>query len=63
MNVPRRGYTTVSATVFTLVALAQVWRAATGFPVEMNHHLLPAAASWGIAAIAGALAAWGWLSR
>ena len=63
MNAFGRGYTTVSATVFTLVALVQGWRAATGFPVEINHYLLPATASWGIAAIAAVLAAWGWRSR
>ena len=63
MNAPSRGYTTVSAIVFTLVALVQVWRAATGFPVEINHYLLPAAASWGIAALAGVLAVWGWRTR
>ena len=63
MNASSRGYTTVSAIVFTLVALVQVWRAATGFPVETNHHLLPATASWGIAALAGVLAVWGWRTR
>ena len=63
MTVPSRGYPTISATVFTLVALAQAWRAASGFPVEINHYLLPAPASWAIAFLAGVLALWGWRSR
>lgn len=63
MNSPSRGYTTVSAIVFTLVSLAQAWRAASGFPVEINHYLLPAPASWAIAVLAGVLALWGWRSR
>lgn len=63
MNALSRSYTTVSAAVFTLVALIQAWRAVTGWPVEINHYVLPAAASWGIAAIAAVLAMWGWRSR
>jgi len=63
MNAPSRGYTTVSAAVFTVVALLQAWRAVTGWPVEINHYLLPTVASWGIAAVAIVLAIWGWRSR
>lgn len=63
MNAQSRGYTTVSAAVFTVVALVQAWRAVTAWPVEINHYLLPVAASWGITAIASVLAIWGWRSR
>ena len=58
-----RSYVTASAIVFALVALFQVWRAATGLPVQIGGFSVPVAASWGVALFAGALSAWGWRSR
>lgn len=63
MNASTRGYMTVSAVVFTLVAVFQLWRAMSAWPVEINHYAVPLAASWGTALGAGLLAAWGWRSR
>jgi len=63
MNASKRGYATVSAIVFTLVALFQLWRAVSGWSVEINHIDIPVAASFGIAAATGLLAIWGWRSR
>lgn len=63
MSALNRGYTMVSAAVFTLVAVVQAWRAVAGFPIEIDHHLLPGAASWGVAAVAAGMAVWGWRSR
>lgn len=63
MNASKRGYVTVSAIVFALVALFQLWRAASGWPVAINRMDIPVAASFGIAAATGLLAIWGWRSR
>ena len=57
------GYSKVSAFVFSLVALAQLARAAMGVPVEINHWPVPIAVSVLVALLTGALAAWGWRSR
>jgi hypothetical protein len=56
-------YRNVSACVFSVVALAQLARVATGVPVEINHWPVPVAASLVVALLAGALAGWGWRSR
>ncbi len=63
MTTSTRGYATASAVVFTLVAALQLWRAISGWSVEINHYAVPVAISWGIAALAGLLAIWGWRSR
>ena len=56
-------YITVSATVFTLVALVQFWRAATGLAVQVGPWSLPVTASWIAGVVATLLAVWGWRSR
>ena len=56
-------YSKVSAFVFSLVALAQLARVATGIPVEINHWPVAMAASVAVALLTGVLAAWGWRSR
>lgn len=56
-------YSKVSAFVFSLVAVAQLARVATGVPVEINHWPVPIAVSVGVAVLTGVLAAWGWRSR
>ena len=58
-----RSYVTASAIVFALVALFQVWRAATGLPVQIGGFAVPVAASWVVAVFTGALSVWGWRSR
>ena len=63
MNASARGFTTVAATVFSIVALLQLARAVSGIPIEINHWPLPVAASWGAAIVIGALAVWGWRVR
>jgi hypothetical protein len=62
-SVPSRGYITVSAIVFTVVALLQAYRALAGLPVVIADIQVPAAASWVAALGAGALAFWGWRTR
>ena len=56
-------YLTVSATVFTLVALVQFWRAASDLPVQVGPWSLPVTASWIAGTVATLLAFWGWRSR
>ena len=63
MSVSSRAYVNVSAAVFTLVAVLQAWRAASGAPLVIADMAIPAAASWIAAVFAGALAAWGWRTR
>ncbi len=63
MTTSNRGYTTASAVVFTLATVIQLWRALSGWPVEINHYSVPVAASWGVATLTGLLALWGWRSR
>jgi hypothetical protein len=59
----RNGYAAVSATVFTIVALLQFWRAAKGIPVEIGHWPLPVVASWVAGTLAAVLALWGWRTK
>ena len=59
----KTAYVPVSATVFTLVALVQFWRAATSLPVQVGQWSLPVTASWIAGTVAALLAAWGWRSR
>ena len=56
-------YVPVSATLFTLIALVQFWRAATALPVQVGAWPLPVAASWIAGTVAALLAFWGWRSR
>lgn len=56
-------YVTVTATLFTLIALVQFWRAASGLPVQVGQWPLPLAASWIAGTVAALLAIWGWRSR
>ena len=58
-----RGYITVSATIFSLIALLQAWRAFAGLPVVIGQLQVPTAASWVAALVLGALAVWGWRTR
>lgn len=63
MPANHRGYATVSAVVFALVAIAQAWRAFAGLPVQIGTIQVPVAASAVVAVGCAALAAWGWRSR
>ena len=63
MNASTRNYTRISALVFTVIAVLQGWRAASGFPILIDGWMLPVAASWAACIAAGALAIWGWRSR
>ena len=63
MSTTARPYVTVSATVFTIVALLQAWRAVAGLPLDIGGASIPVAASWVAALVVGALAVWGWRSR
>ena len=63
MNASTRNYTRISALVFTIVALLQAWRAASGWPVQIGDFAVPVSFSWIACVVAGALAAWGWRSR
>ena len=63
MNASTGSYTRISALVFTVVALLQAWRAASGFPVVVDGWTVPVAASWVAFVVAGALAVWGWRAR
>ena len=56
-------YTTVTATLFSLIALVQFWRAATALPVQVGTWALPVTASWIAGTVATVLAFWGWRSR
>ena len=63
MNASTRNYTRISALVFTIVALLQGWRAASGFPIVIDGWNLPVVASWAACIVAGVLAVWGWRAR
>ena len=63
MTTSHRGYVTASALVFTVVALAQAWRAVVSAPVEIGGQAIPVAFSWIAFVVAGSLAAWGWRTR
>jgi hypothetical protein len=63
MNASTRSYTRISALVFTVVAVLQGWRAASGFPIVIDNWNLPVVASWTACIVAGALAIWGWRAR
>ena len=56
-------YITVSAIVFSLVALLQFWRAAAALPIQVGPWSLPVAASWIAGMVAALLASWGWRCR
>jgi hypothetical protein len=56
-------YVTVSATLFTLIALVQFWRAASALPVHVGQWPLPVTASWIAGTVAAFLAIWGWRTR
>jgi hypothetical protein len=56
-------YITVSASLFTLIALVQFWRAASAIPVQVGQWPLPVTASWVAGTVATLLAMWGWRSR
>ena len=57
-----RHYAIFSASVFALVAVVQIVRAASGWPVQIGSYAIPPGASWIIAIIAIALAIWGYRS-
>lgn len=52
-------YCGVSATLFTIVALAHLTRLFYGWPVEINATAIPMGVSWVGFIVPGALAAWG----
>jgi hypothetical protein len=51
-----------AGTLFGIVALAHVWRIATGAPVTIGAMSVPMAVSWIGALVTAALAVWGWRS-
>jgi hypothetical protein len=55
-----RSYCLVSALVFTVVALAHLWRAAVAAPVLIDGWPAPTAVSWLAVVIAGGLATMGY---
>jgi hypothetical protein len=52
-------YCTVSALVFTVVAIAHGVRAARGLPLVIGAWQAPVSVSWVAVAVAGLLAIWG----
>jgi hypothetical protein len=56
-------YARLAGTIFGLVALAHVWRLATGTPVTIGATALPMAVSWVGAVVAAALCVLGWRAR
>ncbi|MBP3985923.1 hypothetical protein J5837_16070 [Pseudoxanthomonas helianthi] len=58
-----RAYCRVSALIFSVVALLQVYRASLGLPLAVGQFEIPVAASWFAAVVAGAMAIWGWRQR
>ena len=51
-----RQYLVVSATIFTLVCIAHVFRAIGGAPVQVGEYAMPMYVSWIAAVVAGGLA-------
>ncbi len=58
-----RSYHQVSALIFAVVALVQLYRASAGLPVAIGDVQVPVAFSWFAAFAAGAMAVWGWRLR
>ena len=56
-------YCTVSGTLFAVVALVQLGRAAAGFPIEVNEWLVPRTLSLLAGCGAAALSVWAWRLR
>ena len=56
-------YCTVSGTLFALVALAQIFRAASGFPIVVNEWMVPRTFSLLAGLGAAALSVWAWRLR
>jgi hypothetical protein len=54
-----KNYALITAIVFTIVALAHIWRLYTGAEVTMNGTAVPMAGSWVGLIIAGILAVCG----
>jgi len=54
-----RTYCVVSATIFSVVALAHLTRLFNGWPVEIDTMTVPMLASWLGLIIPGSLAVWG----
>lgn len=55
----RTPYALVSATVFALVAIAQIVRATSGWALQVGPYSIPIAFSWVVALIAIVLSVWG----
>jgi hypothetical protein len=60
--VTNRNYSTVSAVVFTLVALLHLWRFALGLPLEIGAWSVPPVLSLIAGLVTGSLAIWGFRS-
>ena len=58
----RDAYCTVSAVLFTVVALAHMARLLSGWPVEVGGAVIPMSVSWAGLIVPGALAVWGFRS-
>jgi hypothetical protein len=56
-------YATVSATIFGLVALAHLYRAAMAIPALAGSTAIPVWWSWVVAVATAALCVWGFRSR
>ncbi len=52
----RRPFTLLAAVIFALMAVAHIYRIATGFQMIVGSHPVPVAASWIGILISGALA-------
>lgn len=55
-------YSIVSGLVFGLIALLQLFRAISQWPVQIAEYNIPVLASWIIAIVAGGLCAWAFYS-
>jgi len=55
----QKAYCAVSATLFTIVALAHLTRLFNGWSVEVDVVVVPMSVSWFGFVVPGALAAWG----
>ena len=58
-----KNYIVVSGSIFGVVALAQVLRAAMQLPVHVGGFEIPVWASWIAAVVAGSLCVWAFRSR
>jgi hypothetical protein len=56
-------YARVSGTIFALVALAHLYRAAAALPAQAGSFVIPVWWSWVVAVVGAVLALWGFRAR